>query len=337
MEGSAESGYNGDFLKTFEIQNHETVTVENVSYTVGDEIDCQELLKVFSGFYRECIRKWEPKGRHLDYRYFKRFILSKGVYVSDVLHAIWIKDSYTVHECAGIFQISPKHAKMLLQAAGYQKRTCETYFWCDYARKAAIEECVEKAFSVLRDLPNVAKAKMHIVNWLGNQITSFGDRVADRGRRMTYMTAPNRVWKEPAYSERKYKREKCFSVICLTVMIGFSLAVIGLFIKQFQTLQQQGAPGADFGTLYGFYGSIVGSVIAGLVTIFTTYLIIKRSYKVDNHQERMGALPHFRLDTGSCRRRSNRDDGKTGTDSPMLYPGLWSGKYSAGSGKCRQR
>lgn len=82
----------GDFLKTFEIQNHETVTVENVSYTVGDEIDCQELLKVFSGFYRECIRKWEPKGRHLDYRYFKRFILSKGVYVSDVLHAIWIKD-----------------------------------------------------------------------------------------------------------------------------------------------------------------------------------------------------------------------------------------------------
>ena len=81
----------GDFLKTFEIQNHETVTVENVSYTVGDEIDCQELLKVFSEFYRECIRKWEPKGRHLDYRYFKRFILSKGVYVSDVLHAIWIK------------------------------------------------------------------------------------------------------------------------------------------------------------------------------------------------------------------------------------------------------
>lgn len=230
----------GDFLKTFEIQNHETVTVENVSYTVGDEIDCQELLKVFSGFYRECIRKWEPKGRHLDYRYFKRFILSKGVYVSDVLHAIWIKDSYTVHECAGIFQISPKHAKMLLQAAGYQKRTCETYFWCDYARKAAIEECVEKAFSVLRDLPNVAKAKMHIVNWLGNQITSFGDRVADRGRRMTYMTAPNRVWKEPAYSERKYKREKCFSVICLTVMIGFSLAVIGLFIKQFQTLRSKG-------------------------------------------------------------------------------------------------
>ena len=48
---------------------------------------------------------------------------------------------------------------MLLQAAGYQKRTCETYFWCDYARKAAIEECVEKAFSVLRDLPNVDESK----------------------------------------------------------------------------------------------------------------------------------------------------------------------------------
>ena len=94
----------GDFLKTFEIQNHETVTVENVSYTVGDEIDCQELLKVFSEFYRECIRKWEPKGRHLDYRYFKRFILSKGVYVSDVLHGYLLKD-YQVYNPRAVVSV----------------------------------------------------------------------------------------------------------------------------------------------------------------------------------------------------------------------------------------
>ena len=44
--------------------------------------------------------------------------------------------------------------------------------------------------------------------------------------------------------------------------------------------------------------ALIGTVLFGLptlVTIFTTYLIIKRSYKVDNHQERMSALPHFRL------------------------------------------
>ena len=104
---------------------------------------------MFWGFYRECIGKWEPKGRHREFRYLKHFILSTGVYVSDVFHAIWIKDSYTVSECADIFQI---------------------------------------------------------------------------------------------------------------------IVVIGFFIKEFQNLLQQGAPGADFGTLYGFYGSIVGSVVAGLVT-----------------------------------------------------------------------
>lgn len=112
---------------------------------------------------------------------------------------------------------------------------------------------------------------------------------------MTYQTSPNRAWNKPAYSERKYKAEKLFSAICVIGMIAFSIGVIGLFVKEFQALQQKGSSGADFGTLYGFYGSIVGSVIAGLVTIFTTYLIIKRSYKVDNHQERMSALPHFRL------------------------------------------
>ncbi len=285
----------GEFLKTFEMENTDTVTVEKVLYAGGDEIDCQELLKVFLGFYRESIRRWEPKEKYYNIRYFKHFILSTGVHVSDVFHAIWLKDSYTVSECAEIFQITQKHAKVLLQAAGYQKRICEIYFQKNYARKAAIEECIEKAFSVLRDLPNAAKAKMHIANWFGNGISNFGNRVADCGRRMTYQTSPNRAWNKPAYSERKYKAEKLFSAICVIGMIAFSIGVIGLFVKEFQALQQKGSSGADFGTLYGFYGSIVGSVIAGLVTIFTTYLIIKRSYKVDNHQERMSALPHFRL------------------------------------------
>lgn len=49
---------------------------------------------------------------------------------------------YTVSECAEIFQITQKHAKVLLQAAGYQKRICEIYFRKNYARKAAIEECM---------------------------------------------------------------------------------------------------------------------------------------------------------------------------------------------------
>lgn len=285
----------GEFLTTFEMDSNDTVIVEKVAYAIGDEINCKDLLNVFWGFYRECIRKWEPKGRYREFRYLKHFILSTGVYVSDVFHAIWLKDSYTVSECADIFQITQKHAKMLLEAAGYQKRTCDTHFRRNYARKAAIEECMEKAFSVLKDLPNAAKIKMYIVNRVGSGIAGFGNRISDYGRKMTYQTTPSRVWNEPAYSERKYKKEKIFSISCLTGMIVFSLVVIGLFIKEFQNLLRQGAPGADFGTLYGFYGSIVGSVIAGLVTIFTTYLIINRSYKVDNHQERMSALPHFRL------------------------------------------
>lgn len=285
----------GEFLTTFELESNNIIILEKVVDATGDKIDCQELLKVFWGFYRECIRKWEPKERYHDFRYLKHFILSTGVHVSDVFHAIWIKDNYTLSEFADIFQITQKHAKTILEAAGYQKRTCEMNFQINYARKAVIEECAEKAFTVLRDLPNAAKVKMHIVNRLGNGITGFGNRIADYGRKMTYTTSPNRAWNEPAFSERKYKKEKIFSISCLTGMIVFSIVVIGLFIKEFQALLQKGTLGADFGTLYGFYGSIVGSVIAGLVTIFTTYLIIKRSYKVDNHQERMSALPHFRL------------------------------------------
>lgn len=54
----------GEFLTTFEMDSNDTVIVEKVAYAIGDEINCKDLLNVFWGFYRECIRKWEPKGRY---------------------------------------------------------------------------------------------------------------------------------------------------------------------------------------------------------------------------------------------------------------------------------
>ena len=68
----------GDFLKTFEIQNHETVTVENVSYTVGDEIDCQELLKMFQDF-TGMYKKMGTKGKAPGLQIFKRLYFQKGI------------------------------------------------------------------------------------------------------------------------------------------------------------------------------------------------------------------------------------------------------------------
>lgn len=68
----------GEFLTTFEMDSNDTVIVEKVAYAIGDEINCKDLLNVFWGFYRECIRKWEPKGRYREFRYLKHFILSKG-------------------------------------------------------------------------------------------------------------------------------------------------------------------------------------------------------------------------------------------------------------------
>ena len=59
------------------------------------------------------------------------------------------------------------------------------------------------------------------------------------------------------------------------------------------------AQGESLDTIYGFWSGIVGALLAGLVTIFTTYFIIRRSYKVDYHAERIAAMPFFTVKTVS--------------------------------------
>ena len=49
----------------------------------------------------------------------------------------------------------------------------------------------------------------------------------------------------------------------------------------------------SFVDLSAFYGVIIGSVVTGLVTAFTTFLMIQREYKVDFHHERVEVLPVF--------------------------------------------
>ena len=46
-----------------------------------------------------------------------------------------------------------------------------------------------------------------------------------------------------------------------------------------------------------FYSAVVAASIGAAATIFTTHLIIQRSYKVDFHQERMRALPVISIET----------------------------------------
>jgi ABC-type Fe3+ transport system permease subunit len=110
------------------------------------------------------------------------------------------------------------------------------------------------------------------------------------GKKQRFMSNGLSNWKEPAYGERKEHGEKILIATLTIGMAAFVIIIMTMFIWQFST-----KPNELSDTLYSFWGSIIGAMIAGLVTICTTYLIIRRSYKIDYHRERMDVLPFFEI------------------------------------------
>lgn len=74
-------------------------------------------------------------------------------------------------------------------------------------------------------------------------------------------------------------------------MVIFAVVVCGMFF-----LQIKNSNDGQIDSIFGFWSGIIGALISGIVTIFTTLFIIRRSYKVDYHMERIAALPLFGIE-----------------------------------------
>ena len=122
------------------------------------------------------------------------------------------------------------------------------------------------------------------------KVEYIGDRISEYGRKKNYFNINNIDWNEPAYKKTENPMDKLLSAFLVIVMLIFVIVIVGSFMYQFGS-----AGGNTNDSLYGFWGSIAGSMIAGLITIFTTYLIIQRSYKIDYHQERIAMLAFFEV------------------------------------------
>jgi hypothetical protein len=48
-------------------------------------------------------------------------------------------------------------------------------------------------------------------------------------------------------------------------------------------------------SISSFLGTFLGAIVSGLAAVWTTYLVINRSYKMDYHNERMSIMPIFMI------------------------------------------
>lgn len=135
------------------------------------------------------------------------------------------------------------------------------------------------------------KRFMNVRNWFSDRFETLSHRcknLADTVRGEGF----DSVFEAPNKYERQTYRKRLLTIISLTV-IFIIIVVISVFL--FRYFSQVGESGIQFdewmSSSGSFWGAVIGAVFAGAATSITTFFIIRRSYQIDYHRERLDALP----------------------------------------------
>lgn len=279
-----------DLAKTFQlnIDNNLEIELDEVQNwgAYSDNLSYQN--NIFKKILASTVKTWKPNAGKINVNYLLRFIEYSGVQFDFVLDAIWLRDLYSMEDFINLFSVTKKEADNILRCAGYIKKRSDKYYILQMQRKQNIIDGIEKTFGII-------SLKSHELNILRRvqlkgykKVELLGEKIAEYGRKKNYFNINTIDWNEPALKKSEDTIEKVLSVLLIIVMLSFVIVIVGAFMYQFGKVDDN-----TNDSLYGFWGSIAGSMIAGLITIFTTYFIIQRSYKIDYHQERMAVLPFF--------------------------------------------
>lgn len=93
-------------------------------------------------------------------------------------------------------------------------------------------------------------------------------------------------------AERKKSIKRLCSVLFIIIAIVIIVIVAVPWIRYYnRILASNIADDSWLGFIGSFWGAVIGAGIASLGTIVTTWMVIRRSYRIDFHRERMEHLP----------------------------------------------
>lgn len=279
-----------DLVNTF-YMNHGcnvTLEIEETQYWEDNRYEIPGVTELFIRYWKECKKRWKPWGNYVSEKALEKLIKKSGVFPRDVLRAIWLQNFYSIPEFSRMFSVSKRSAKNILIACGYWKKKCETEYMLYSERQDEILKCLEKAKISYNELGMCARYGNRIRIQVAHGINCISNALESLSSKLTFQSSSHIQWNEPAYGERKRVAETIFIAILVLGMLIFTVIGLGLFGYHVS----EGYTGS-VESIYGFWSSIIGSLIAGLVTILTTYFIIHRSYKLDYHNERIAVLPFF--------------------------------------------
>ena len=285
-----------DLVRTFELcvdcASADQFEIEEIGFYTFRTLDEKKVLKCFMKYWNKAVQLWGPERSRISGRKVEKFLKSTGLVPQMVFHAIWIRDFYKLEEFCSIFSVTKSAGVNILKAAGYQKKICDTWWQIDEERKKDILNCSKSAEDAVKELGALVEVYSQIRDRISMGIIAAGEEIQKFGMKFQFRVYPTSFYNEPAYGKRNEWIEHVLIGSVCALMIGFSVFVIKSFADQLQMTNEKGMD-----TIYGFWSGIIGALLAGIVTIFTTYFIIRRSYKVDYHAERIAAMPFFSLKT----------------------------------------
>lgn len=114
---------------------------------------------------------------------------------------------------------------------------------------------------------------------------------------LRYITGSEALTFRPGTRLERQKKKTLFWVIISIVVITVIVLYFYITWNRFyhEILGKNIAQENWLGFIASFWGAISGALISGIATVITTWLIIRRSYKIDYHRERIESLPILQL------------------------------------------
>lgn len=132
-----------------------------------------------------------------------------------------------------------------------------------------------------------------VIEKLYSLFRSLQDAFAHKAKSLEqHAYGPTIHYRKPTKIEREERNKRLrigAAILFVTVIL---LILISWFAKYYFTVRVNNISFDDWNSSAGsFWGAVLGAAIAGIATVFTTALVIQRSYKIDYHRERLEVLP----------------------------------------------
>lgn len=228
------------------------------------------------GFYR--LKKWTDREEKPVYKVIEK-LLNKNIEV------VSFSDIRKIEDLLGC-RIKTSKLRFLLEFAGYHYRKRQNEFYLvEGRREQVLNAC--NATKVWWDSAAEHNVKEKIANFKYSHWNKKVRKYEEKRDNIAVKYRINAYKLEPANGERLDLLSKLFSRL-LAIMIIIAVAIVC-----WRVVTIYSNPSEFKEEALDFWSTLFAACIPGIVTVFTTYLLINHEYKVDYHNERTAVLPVF--------------------------------------------